>query len=612
MQNLAQNGYSYDEVVEVLTGKNSIREWTFRYELLDSLNRYVGTLKDVVDCRVSQNALADVKRTAKMTVKDDPSVDWLNVRVKPWARLRMPLDARQLTQVIETIPAKNVWWRLNGPEATDSSGNNRDATTSTGVLFEQPSILGTGQKSVELGSGDDLKIANGNATPVGGRVSVMFFISGVGNETPGQSVFDNILVGEATPDPDYAIKVTMGTLPIRGAIPFRNRAIRVEVSTGSGICVFETGSDAYVQGNVTSHIAFSWSSGGGIVIYVNGERVPTVYSENPTVTGTVGYGFPGWHLGSGNTRWYSEVVVADTVFNPATVREVYQAGMVTGKFGPANYVEWPQGVFIPITPNRHIGSGSTVTRDVDLYDPLLQYDDDKVSARYTVTAGTNYITKIVELLGASTPQLVTASSKTLPAAKEWEPGTSKLSIINDLLGALNYEALWFDETGRAICAPYVAPGDMPVEWRYATDQSSVIMPGVDHTLDLFNVPNKWVLTVSEADRAILTATYTNSNVNSPTSTVNRGRTIVDYRTETEAADQATLNAKVLRLAQEASQVYESVEFDTGIMPFHGHRDSLEIAYPALGVTDFYNEQTWEMDMKAGGTMSHRVRKVVIL
>ncbi len=276
------------------------------------------------------------------------------------------------------------------------------------------------------------------------------------------------------------------------------------------------------------------------------------------------------------------------------------------------WVKWPLGVFILSTPPRRTDKLGTVTRDIEAYDLLQVLIDEKVKDRYTVTAGTNYIIAIKTLLDSSglTMQNLTATDKTLPTARDWAPGTTKLQIINDLLGAINYRSLFMDENGVSVAQPYVSPEQRPSEYTYSDDDESVIFPEMEQGLDLFNVPNEWVLVVSEPDRSPLISVYTNVNPDSQTSTISRGRTIVDYREQQEAADQASLDAKAQRLAYEASQVFEQVQFETAIMPFHSHSDVFTLEYTKLGISAKYSESSWSFDLKAGARMKHQIRRVV--
>ena len=273
------------------------------------------------------------------------------------------------------------------------------------------------------------------------------------------------------------------------------------------------------------------------------------------------------------------------------------------------FVEWPLGVFLLSTPDRVLGSDGIVRREVEAYDQLLALQQDRVADRYTVAAGALY-TDAINTLVFAFAAAVTPSTLTLPSAMEWEPGTTKLRILGDLLGAINYESAFFDEWGTLICRPYQSPVTRSAEYTYQANEASVITGDVGQTLDLFDIPNKWVLVKSEPDLPPLTGTYTNDNPLSPTSMVSRGRVIVDFRTETDAADQTTIDAKAERLAFSASQIFENIQFSTALMPMHSNADVVGLNIPGLAIDAKYSEHTWDMPLEVGAKMTHTVRRVV--
>jgi len=272
-------------------------------------------------------------------------------------------------------------------------------------------------------------------------------------------------------------------------------------------------------------------------------------------------------------------------------------------------VEWPLGVFLLATPERTLDEVGIVRREVEAYDQLLVLRDDMIDARFSIASGVVYTVAIASLVAAFS-FAITPSVLTLPAVMEWEPGTSKLRILNDLLAAINYESAWFDEVGRLVCRPYQSPALRSPEYDYASSQASVITGKVSQRLDLFAVPNKWVLIKSEADQAAIVGSFTNSSASSPTSTVSRGRTITRVLEEQDAADLTTLNAKAARLGFEASQVFENLSFTTVAMPMHSNADVVNLALAELAVSGKYSEHTWELPLVPGARMSHTVRRVV--
>lgn len=282
--------------------------------------------------------------------------------------------------------------------------------------------------------------------------------------------------------------------------------------------------------------------------------------------------------------------------------------------GAGGYSEFPLGVFLLSTPPKKADSAGNITREVEAYDLLQVLVDDKVATRYTVAAATNYITAVGTVLtGAGiTDQALTATAKTLLVARDWPPGTKKLRIINDLLDAINYRALYFDEDGKAVAQPYLSPSTRASEYTYVDDDESVTFPQVVESLDLFGVPNKWLLSVSEPDRATLNSTVTNANATSPTSTVSRGRTIVEVRSDIDAPDQATLDAIAAKIAYEASQVYQEVEFETAIQPFHSDLDVLTLTFSTLSIDAKFVETGWSFDCRAGARHKHLIRRIVTI
>lgn len=205
---------------------------------------------------------------------------------------------------------------------------------------------------------------------------------------------------------------------------------------------------------------------------------------------------------------------------------------------------------------------------------------------------------------------ITPHSAALSTGIEWEIGTPKLKIVNDLLNSINYISAFYAADGVFVGKPYQSPTDRPAEYVYATDSNSVITGDVDQTVDLFSIPNKWILMVSEPDKPVMVAEYTNNNPLSVTSTVSRGRTIVDVRTEQDTASQQVLNDRVFRLATEASQVYEHIEFETALMPFHEDSDVYFLIVDGLAIGDKYSEQSWSMDLENGATMKHTCRRII--
>jgi len=277
-----------------------------------------------------------------------------------------------------------------------------------------------------------------------------------------------------------------------------------------------------------------------------------------------------------------------------------------------NWIEWPLGVFIPSSPKRR-SDGGRIVRDVEAYDTSLILKEDVFTDRYFIPAGTKYVDTIMDILNDAGIWKVNILDHpgTLSRDKEFEIGTAKLTVVNELLSAINYTSIWVDENGYFVSRPYLLPSDREAEYEYRTNDISIIHPGATEELDLFSVPNKWVRYVSNPDTGtVLRSEYTNDLSTSPTSTVRRGRTIVNIEPVEDIADQETLDAYVRRIAYQASQVYGHLEFSTAVMPHHSFYDCLYIEHKKLGINSKYMESSWELPLQADGVMIHKCRKVI--
>lgn len=290
--------------------------------------------------------------------------------------------------------------------------------------------------------------------------------------------------------------------------------------------------------------------------------------------------------------------------------------------------QWPLGTFHLTAATSREGSIADPVPATG-FDSLLVLAEDRVTSRYHVAAGTNYRAAVNTLLtsaGFST-KAISSTSLTVPGGgEEWDPGTSKLDIINDLLAAIGFRSLVMSPLGVPTSQPYLSPKDAPVVWDYFVGPESVVHPEAATTLDLHSIPNSWVAWVSEPDRPLIISRLTNNDPNSATSTVARGRTIVAVLNQPNrlprrrgklkkwrkfrAATQSVLDDYVARAAEEASQTYETLEFSTGLMPFHGSGDVVRADW-GQGVKR-YRHTEWEMELAPGGVMQHKARRVVAL
>ena len=160
--------------------------------------------------------------------------------------------------------------------------------------------------------------------------------------------------------------------------------------------------------------------------------------------------------------------------------------------------------------------------------------------------------------------------------------------------------------------PYKPDSERTIEGTYQDNDNSIILDGIKVETNKFEVPNKIVRYVENPDAAYLISSYTNEDPDSPYSTVNRGRTIVDADSVEDIASQADLDSYVRKVASEKIQAVETLEIETLNMPGHDYQNCFLVSIKSYGIEGKYIETSWEMDLSEGGTMKHYLKKAVTL
>ncbi len=277
---------------------------------------------------------------------------------------------------------------------------------------------------------------------------------------------------------------------------------------------------------------------------------------------------------------------------------------------PSGVARFPMGVFLPSSPRR-TSSGERTESEIECYDKTQILSDDRFPQRHNIPAGTNYVSAIASILTSAGigDSKITPTTKETAVDLEFEIGTSKLDAINQLLRSINYYPVYADANGHLVIKPYEVPMFRTIDAVYATDKKSIVLTGASEQTDFFHAPNQIVRYLETADRGCLIATYTNNDPSSELSTVRRGRTITDVAAVSDIADQATLDAYTLREYAE-SQIYQSVTFESAVMPNHEYLDCIYIINKDLDIQGKYIEQSWHAELVTGGKMRHVCRKAV--
>lgn len=283
-------------------------------------------------------------------------------------------------------------------------------------------------------------------------------------------------------------------------------------------------------------------------------------------------------------------------------------------FPDGTSASWPLGVFIPAAPTAQYGDG-TVSRDVELQSLLQVLDEDAMEKTYGLAAGTVVTAAVRSLItGAGMvgggKVAGTDSPETLRSPLVWEPGTSRLRIINDLLDAINYFSLTVDANGVYRLDPYTTPTARGSAWDFTDDPTaSIYSPTFSHSRDYFGVPNKVVaISQGDGDAPSLTATSSNTDARDPLSIPSRGRTVTHVEDNVEATSQAVLQGIADRRRLELAQVSSVVEISHAMVPLDPN-DGVTFKRTPAGIDLRGVVQKTSIECSPGALMRTTIREV---
>lgn len=289
--------------------------------------------------------------------------------------------------------------------------------------------------------------------------------------------------------------------------------------------------------------------------------------------------------------------------------------------------EIPLGVYlVSAAPEEWTGSGRTL--GIDLHDRATVLDQDQVDQSYTVDAATPILAAVAAVIASAGESIAVdaAVTATLSSPMVWPAGTSKLTIVNDLLGALNYSSLWVDGQGQFRATPYVVPARRSQSYELLNNvtrelvdgESSIYSDTWSRDRDMFGVPNKVIAVQSASgDAPALVGVYTNEDPGSPFSYPSRGRWITRTLDGVETPDGddlavvAFLESKAQQSLIAASAVQASIKVKHLPVPLRVS-DVMRFQNAPAGINKRHVVTNIELEAHALGLMSSTLQEVIDL
>lgn len=238
--------------------------------------------------------------------------------------------------------------------------------------------------------------------------------------------------------------------------------------------------------------------------------------------------------------------------------------------------EYPLGVYLPTTPGASYFTNRSKS-DVELYDKTQLVAAGGMPSTWTVDKGKTVAQAVRDILATvgEEGRVIAPDDEggTLLNAMVFQPGTSKLRMINDILEAANFFSVWVDGDGSWRLDPYIPPASRGIEWTHRSGENAIFKEGFTHTADGFNVPNE-VVVVGRSERdedgnetEPPRALAWNQDPNDPYSIPSRGYTITaEPIQEQDATSLEVLEEIAQRRLVEMSAVTSTYELEHAWLP----------------------------------------------
>lgn len=273
-------------------------------------------------------------------------------------------------------------------------------------------------------------------------------------------------------------------------------------------------------------------------------------------------------------------------------------------------VEFPLGIFHLDNP-RETWTAGMAGIEVTGSDLGIHLIEDITDDVYTVAAGQNYLTgtnAVTDILDAhGLRHALPSNAKTLTTAKTWPIGTPWIRVVNELLHDANFYSIRFDARGRAVTRERIPRAQRSPDTSYSSED--MILSPVMTERDTTRFANRIVATMEDPQRTPLRSVATNSDPDSPISTVALGRTITKLVRADGAADQTTLDAIALAELDRASEAYRRMQIQTFFDPRRGAFEVYELDIEGHIDGEKWWARNWLASFEPGAPMVHNLSSV---
>lgn len=246
----------------------------------------------------------------------------------------------------------------------------------------------------------------------------------------------------------------------------------------------------------------------------------------------------------------------------------------------------PLGTHLIQTPSTEF-DGRVKKVSMDAYTTLLELKENPPPVGYSITKGTNIMDTAYRIVRENVrcPVVKTTSDKTLDDDFVANLDDNWLVFTKDLI-ANDKRSFDIDEMGRILFSPDQETASLQPVWTYDDSNSSILYAEITHEHDIYGIPNVVEVIYSKGS-GYFYSRVVNDDANSPTSTINRGREIVQRVSNPEITGnptQSQLDEYARTLLKQLSSVEYTLSYSHGYCPVRVG-DCVRINYERAGLVD---------------------------
>lgn len=246
----------------------------------------------------------------------------------------------------------------------------------------------------------------------------------------------------------------------------------------------------------------------------------------------------------------------------------------------------PLGTHLVQTPSSSF-DGKVRSVSMDAYTPLIELKENKPPIGYFIAKNQNIMSIAYRLASENmrAPVGLTTTPDKLHYDFVADPEDTWLSYLTDLVANTKYTFM-LDEMGRVLFAPVQDTASLQPVWTFDDGNSSILYPELTMDHDLYGVPNVVEVIYSNGDDNYYSKVV-NDDVNSPISTVNRGREIVHRVINPEFVGDPTkyqIKEYAEQLLRNLSTLEYTISYTHGYCPVRVG-DCVRLNYSKAGITD---------------------------